>query len=257
MSYLFQDTDRAAHRLRVLADVFTASSRTFMQDMVSTAPQLALDLGCGPGYTTRLLAEATHCVRAIGLDSSEHFLTLAARSASERISFVRHDVTQIPFPTGPSDLISCRMLLTHLQDPLSAIKCWVTQLRPQGLLLLEEVDWIRTEHALFRSYLDIVATVLEQHANQLYIGPLLEKQRMVHGLKRRMSRVYHVPVSTAQAASLFSLNIHSWKNLPFVQKRYPASMIHQLERELRELTETSTRIGEIEWGMRQLAYERM
>jgi trans-aconitate 2-methyltransferase len=256
MSYLFQDTDRAAHRLRVLADVFAASSRTFMQDVVSTAPQLALDLGCGPGYTTRLLAEATHCVQAIGLDSSGHFLTLAARYASERISFLHHDVTQIPFPIEPSDLIFCRMLLTHLQDPLSVIERWVTQLRPQGLLLLEEVEWIRTEHSLFRSYLDIVAALLEQHVNQLYIGPLLEKQQMDHGLKRHMSRVYHVPVSTAQAASLFSLNIHSWKSLPFVQKCYSASMIDQLERNLRVLAETSTRFGEIEWDMRQLAYER-
>jgi trans-aconitate 2-methyltransferase len=257
MSYLFKDTDLAAHRLRVLADVFAVSSRAFMQDVVSTAPQVALDLGCGPGHTTRLLADTTHCVRAIGLDSSEHFLTLAARSAIERISFVRHDVTQIPFPTGQADLISCRMLLTHLQDPPSVIERWVTQLRPQGLLLLEEVEWIRTEHALFRSYLDIVAAILEQQENQLYIGPLLDKQQMDHGLRRRMSRVYQLPVSTAQAASMFSLNIPSWKSLPFVQKRYSASMIDHLERDLRELAETATSESKIEWGMRQLAYERI
>jgi ubiquinone/menaquinone biosynthesis C-methylase UbiE len=79
-------------------------------------------------------------MQAIGLDSSEHFLTLASRNATERISFVCHDITQIPFPAGQSDLIFCRMLLTHLQDPLSVIELWVTQLRLQGLLLLEEVE---------------------------------------------------------------------------------------------------------------------
>ncbi len=255
MSYLFKDTDRAAHRLRVLADVFAVSSRAFMQDVVRATPRTAVDLGCGPGYTTHLLADATQCVRAIGLDSSEHFLALAARSATERISFVRHDVTQIPLPTEQSDLISCRMLLTHLQDPPSVIKRWAAQLRPQGLLLLEEVEWIRTEYPLFRSYLDIVAAVLEQQANQLYIGPLLDKLRIDNGLQRRLSRVFHLPVSTAQAATMFSLNIQSWKSQPFVQKRYSASMIDQLERDLREVAETSTSEGEIEWGMRQLAYE--
>jgi trans-aconitate 2-methyltransferase len=45
MSYLFHDTARAARRLQVLADVFAPSSRAFMQDIVSRAPQLAVDLG--------------------------------------------------------------------------------------------------------------------------------------------------------------------------------------------------------------------
>lgn len=256
MAYLFRDTDRAAQRLRVLADVFAFSSRAFIQDVVSTGPQVALDLGCGPGYTTRLLADTTHCERAIGLDTSEHFLTLAARSATKRISFVRHNVTQIPFPTGQGSLIFCRMLLTHLQDPLSATQRWGTQLCPRGLLLLEEVEWIQTKHSLFRRYLDIVAALLEQQANQLYIGPLLEKQQIGTGLRRRMSRVYHLSVSTAQAATMFSLNIPSWKNQHFVQQQYSVRMIDQLEQDLQELAATSTSESEIEWGMRQLVYER-
>jgi SAM-dependent methyltransferase len=257
MAYLFQDTARAARRLQVLADVFAPSSRAFMQDIVSSVPQLAVDLGCGPGYTTRLLVDTTRCVRAIGLDNSEHFITLAHRNATERMSFVRHDITQVPFPIEQSDLISCRFLLTHLREPQSVIERWTTQLRPQGLLLLEEVDWIQTEHALFRTYLDIVAAMLEQQANQLYIGPLLDKLQMGNGLRRRLSRVYHLPVSTVQAAILFYLNIQSWKNQPFIQGHYATSMIEQLEDDLRELVKTSTSEGEIEWGLRQLAYDRV
>ncbi len=257
MSYLFQDTARAARRLQVLADVFAPSSRAFMQDRVSRVPQLAVDVGCGPGYTTRLLLDTTRCVRAIGLDTSEHFLTLARRNATERMSFVRHDVTQIPFPIEQSDLISCRFLLTHLREPQSVIERWATQLRPQGLLLLEEVEWIQTEHALFRTYLDIVAAMLEQQANRLYVGPLLDKLQMGNGLRRRVSRVYHLPVATVQAATLFSLNIQSWKNQPFIQGHYATSMIEQLEDDLRELVETSTSEGEIEWSLRQLAYDRV
>ena len=257
MSYLFKDTDRAAQRLRVLADVFAISSRTFMQDVVAIAPQLAIDLGCGPGYTTHLLADTTHAIHTIGLDSSAHFLILASQNTSERISFMRHDVTQIPFPTGLSDLISCRMLLTHLQNPPSTIERWSTQLRPQGLLLLEEVEWIQTNHPLFRSYLDIVAAMLEQQANQLYIGPLLDTLQMGNGLRRSMSRVFHLPVSTAQAATMFYLNVHAWKNLPFIQTQYTAGMIDQIEQDLQELAETSTSEGEIDWGMRQLAYEQL
>jgi trans-aconitate 2-methyltransferase len=257
MSYLFQDTDRAARRLQVLADVFAPSSRAFMQDIVSRVPQLAVDLGCGPGYTTRLLVDTTRCVRAIGLDNSEHFLTIARRNATARLSFLRHDVTQVPFPIEQSDLISCRFLLTHLREPQSVIEHWATQLRPQGRLLLEEVEWIQTEHTLFHTYLDIVAAMLEQHANQLYIGPLLDTLQIDNGLRRRVSRVYHLPVSTVQAATLFSLNIQSWRNQPFIQGHYATSMIEQLEYDLRELVETSNGEGEIEWGLRQLVYDRV
>ncbi len=257
MAYLFKDTERAAHRLKVLAGVFALSSRPFIQEVVSTMPQVVLDLGCGPGYTTHLVADTSGCVCAIGLDSSEHFITLATQNATERIAFVRHDITQIPFPTGPGDLIFCRMLLTHLRDPQSVIERWGTQLRPQGLLLLEEVEWIRTEHILFRMYLDIVAAMLEQQANQLYIGPFLDRQQIGNGLRRRLSRVYHLPVSTAQAATMFYLNVQSWKNHLFVQEHYAANIIDKLEYDLQELAETSASEGEIEWGMRQIAYERI
>jgi SAM-dependent methyltransferase len=235
--------------------VFALSSRLFLQEVVGTAPPVAVDLGCGPGYTTRLLADVTHCAQAIGLDSSEHFLSLATRNTPAQLSFARHDVTQIPFPTGSSDLIFCRMLLTHLRDPLSMVERWGTQLRPQGFLLLEEVEWIRTEQPLLRQYLAIVAALLEQQANELYIGPLLEKQQVDDGLRCRLSRVYHLPVSTAQAATMFAMNVPSWKNHPFIQQQY-GTIIDQLERDLQALADHSTSEGEIEWGMRQLAYER-
>ncbi len=257
MAYLFKDTDRAAQRLRVLAEVFAPSSRTFMEDVVDTVPQIAVDLGCGPGYTTQLLADTTHAIRTIGLDSSAHFLALASQRATERLSFMRHDVTQVPFPTGLSDLISCRMLLTHLQDPLSVIEHWTTQLRPRGLLLLEEVEWIQTAHPLFRSYLNIVATMLEQQANQLYIGPLLDKLQIGNELRRSLSRVFHLPVATARAATMFYLNVQSWKNQPFIQTQYTVHMIDQMEQDLQVLAETSTSEGEIVWGMHQIAYEQV
>jgi SAM-dependent methyltransferase len=254
MSYLFKDTERAAFRLRVLADVFAGASRAFLQDVVSHAPELAIDLGCGPGYTTRLLADVTHCTRAVGLDSSEHFLSLARENAPAHLSFVCHDVTQTPFPGGPGNLIFGRMLLTHLRDPLSVVESWGTQLHPQGLLLLEEVEWIRTEQPLLRQYLEVVAALLEQQSNELYIGPRLDLQHP-DGLRRHLSRVFHLPVSTRQAATMFSMNIPSWKNHPFIQQQY-GTLIDQLERELQILANHSTSEGEIIWGMRQLAYER-
>jgi trans-aconitate 2-methyltransferase len=257
MPYLFKDTDVAAQRLQILAEVFAPSTRSFLQEAATIAPQLALDLGCGPGYTTHLLAETTLATQTIGLDSSEYFVALATQSSTVHISFIHHDVTLVPFPTELNHLIFCRMLLTHLRDPQSTIEHWATQLCTHGLLFLEEVEWINTEFSLFRTYLDILTTLLAHQQNQLYIGPLPHKQQFNSTLKRRWSRVYRLSVSTAQAATMFSLNIRSWKQYPFIQQKYTIGMIDNLERELQALAVDSTALGDIEWGMRQIVYERI
>jgi trans-aconitate 2-methyltransferase len=254
MGYLFSDTDLAARRLQVLADVYAPTSRAFLEAVVTNTPQVAVDLGCGPGYTTRLLAEVTACKQVVGIDASEYFLSQARQDAPQHISFLFHDVTQVPFPVEQSDLIYCRFLLTHLQDPQRVMERWSTQLAPQGLLLVEEVEWIESEQPAFSTYLSIVAAMLEQQANQLYIGPALAAMPVGDRLSKKMSRVYRHSVSTKQAATMFSMNIPAWKNRPFLQEHYESGMIEQLEQELLSLAATSTAEGEIIWGMRQIAY---
>lgn len=255
MAYLFKDSERAARRLEILADVFAPASRAFLQDAVKTSPQLLVDLGCGPGYTTRLLAETTHCVRAVGIDSSENFIELARQAALPHTTFLQHDVTQVPFPIAKGDLLYCRMLLTHLRDPYTVVERWGTQLQPGGLLLLEEVESIQSENQLFSAYLAIVAATLKHQANMLYIGSSLDKQAVGAGLARRLSRVYKLPVTTRQAASMFYPNIQTWKANPFVRQNYDEGMIEQMERDLHALTQAPPRSGEIEWSMRQIVYQ--
>jgi hypothetical protein len=56
---------------------------------------------------------------------------------------------------------------------------------------------------------------------------------------------------------MFALNFQIWQQHPFVQATFAAAQIQQIERGLQALmTEPQDGI-EIEWGMRQLAYERI
>ena len=57
-SYLFGDTDVAAKRLRLVAEVYAESTRAFLHARGAARPDAAVDLGCGLGYTTHLIAEA-------------------------------------------------------------------------------------------------------------------------------------------------------------------------------------------------------
>jgi len=104
-AYAFRDGDPAARRLDLVAQIFDTPSREFVASATAglqAAPAIAVDLGCGPGHTTRILAGVTGAVRTVGLDNSEHFLELARAGAPPAVEFLRHDLSQPHWPTGDS-----------------------------------------------------------------------------------------------------------------------------------------------------------
>jgi SAM-dependent methyltransferase len=187
--HLFGDTEIAAARLDVVAEVFADTSRAFLRESVPPEPGLAVDLGCGPGHTTRLLAQTVRPRRTVGLELSEAFVARARRDAPDGVEFVRHDVTSVPFPTGSADLIYGRFLLSHFREPSTLVAAWGTQLASGGLLLTDEVEWIRTEHRAFSTYLEILDGLVRSRGAVLNAGPIVEAIADSDGLRRRSSRL--------------------------------------------------------------------
>ena len=257
VGYLFGDSDEATRRLAVIAEVYAGSSRAFLQESVNFRPRLAVDLGCGPGYTTHLLADCLECDQVVGLDSSEHFVNVAGETSTDKVSFLLHDVTRVPFPVGSADLLFCRLLLTHLSQPLDILHKWGTQVRPGGLLLVEEVEWIRTNNPLFCEYLAIVEEMLADQGNHLYVGPIIDRFEDSRRLRRRAGGVKEVRVSNRQAARMFLLNLRTWQHRPFIRDNYSPRTIANIEAELSALVGSSSTGSEIEWGMRNLVLERV
>jgi len=254
MKYLFGDTDIAARRLKVVAEVFAEPTRAFLLDAVSDRLRLVVDLGCGPGYTTHLLAEVLECDHVAGLDSSEHFVSLAQKT--DKVSFHVHDITSVPFPVGPSDIMYCRFLLTHLRKPHEVVARWATQLRPRGLLLMQETEWIETDNDVFATYLSIVEAVLADQSTDLYAGRVLDRMEECGGLKKRVSRVRRFRVANRDAARMFFMNMQSWKDSAYVRENYPARMLEELQENLQDLATVPDSVTEIEWGLREIVWER-
>lgn len=50
----FGDDQRAIERLSIVAEIFAASSREFVRLFAPAAAPLVVDLGCGPGFTSRV-----------------------------------------------------------------------------------------------------------------------------------------------------------------------------------------------------------
>ena len=257
ISYLFGDSDEAIRRLEVIAEVYAGSSRALLRDAVSFHPKLAIDLGCGPGYSTHLLAESLECDQVVGLDSSKHFVDVAGKTSTDKVSFLLHDVTRVPFPGGSADLLFCRLLLSHLSQPLDMLHKWGTQLRRGGLLLVEEVEWIRTSSPPFCEYLAIVEEMLADQGNQLYVGPLIDTFEDSRRLRRRAGGVRMLRVSNCDAARMFLLNLRTWRHRSFIRDNYAPRTIANIGAELSALVEASSAGSEIEWGMRNLVLERV
>ncbi|HKV53724.1 MAG TPA: class I SAM-dependent methyltransferase [Candidatus Binataceae bacterium] len=252
--YLFGDSDLAAHRLQLLARVFDSSTRAFVRAAAGEVkPALAIDLGCGPGFTTHLLAEELGCEKVIGFDASRHFIDLACARASSRVSFELHDVLNVPFGCGAADVLFCRFLLTHIRDPHEAIARWASQLRPAGLLMLEEVEAIDARVLVFNEYMRIVAAMLESESHRLYAGAIVREMRP-ELLKLVRSDLRQVPVTNVDAAAMFALNLRAWRDSQFIRANYPVDLITKLGRELEQIARSDSRQSDIQWLMRQAVF---
>lgn len=258
LPYAFGDGDLAARRLAVLHEVYAPSSSALLADAVTMPPALAYDLGCGPGYTTGMVAEVTRANRAVGLDSSASFVA-AARTRHEqsrpggKLEFATHDVLTLPFPAGPADLIYCRLLLAHLPDPAGAIRCWASQLTDDGLVVVDEIEWIETSCPLLGTHLRLAESMVAASGARMCAGPLLAGLSDDPAVATRLTRITEVPVRTATAALLFGMNLDAVGDRPVALSLCSASDLARLRSGLADL-ETSAATGQITWGMRQTAY---
>ena len=252
--YSFGDGELAVERLRVVARVFEPEIRAFLEREGPNQPALALDLGCGPGFSTQLVVDVLRPDITIGLDASRRFLARAHEDLGGRATFAACDVSQARLPIRAADLAFCHLLLTHLEHPGRALAAWTGQLATSGLLLVDEVAWIRTDHPVLAEYLDIVDRLIRANGGTLNVRDDLGRAATRHDLKVRTDRVLELPVAAADAATMFRLNIAIWRDDPFVRATYPATAIRALERQLDEVRRSAAR-DEITWGMRQVAYE--
>jgi SAM-dependent methyltransferase len=253
--YAFGDSSPAARRLDLLADLFEPTTRAFLTRFADRQLGLAVDLGCGTGHTTRLLASVLGPPRTLGLDQSASFVARAAAAAPPGVGFAVHDVTTVPFPAGPADLCFCRLLLSHLPDPPAALAAWATQLAPGGLLLVDEVDRIHTADPALRGYLEVAAALLASRGGTLEVGPLLHRLPDPPGLARRHDRLATLAPPAGRAAAMFAENLAVWGGQAVRDGVAGQEEVDALGADLAVVT-GGGRAAAITWELRQLAWER-
>ncbi|WP_405148572.1 class I SAM-dependent methyltransferase [Sphaerisporangium sp. NBC_01403] len=114
-----------------------------LRSWLPPSPADVLDLGCGTGSLTLLLAEQGH--RPVGVDLSPLMAEQARRkltAAGFEVTTLVGDASDPPAEAGASfDVILSRHLLWTLPDPEGALRRWAGLLRPGGRLVLIEGRW--------------------------------------------------------------------------------------------------------------------
>lgn len=230
-NYTFGDSDRAAERLYWLARTFDPETLGYVRKAVQRRPQRCVDLGAGPGYLTRGLHHTLESAHTVGLERSPRFVELGNQQLEPGVELLEHDVTQ-PLPVR-AELMVARFLLTHLQQPVEALKVW--RLSEPTLLILEELVAMHSELPVLQHYYELVARVQRAAGQDMHIGTRLGALALEAGYALESHAVQRLELPIRAMTKLHALNLPTLRNHEAVVQTYSVRELDSMQVALEEL----------------------
>ena len=254
--YTFGDNLRASARLRRLAEMYEPESRELLRRSGISAPPLALDLGCGPGWSTRLLRDVLKPDRTIGLDASSVFIEEARARHDADLEFQVHDIVRIPFPVHAPNVMFCRFLLTHLRSLGEVLAAWASVAAPGGLLIVHETESLEADHPALRLYYRLVEELQRHHGQALQVGAILEAGFAGSGwrLLENQRRLLEMPAR--DMAGLHLANLRTWRDEEYARRTFDVAEIAALETSLERIANGREDGGVVLNAARQIIGQR-
>jgi trans-aconitate methyltransferase len=254
-SYTFGDSAIAAERLRIVAELMEPTARALLARVDAARVRDVIDLGCGPGHTTRMLADCFADAVVTGVDRSAAYVELARRDAPARCRFVTADVGREPLPGAPVDLVYARYLLSHLAGIPDHLARWCRALRPGGYLVLEEPESIASTDPEFASYERIAASLVQSTGAPFYAGPAIARAATPPGVERIHDETVAVDLTAGEAAAMFWRNARAWDRDALTRAGHDPAEVRAVADRLRAREADPTR-GLFDWHQRQTIFFR-
>jgi ubiquinone/menaquinone biosynthesis C-methylase UbiE len=160
--------------------MFIPSSKALLEQAAPSAGQRVIDLACGSGIVTELIANAVGSEGSVvGLDFSPPMLGVASgkQMSGAPVEWVEADVTAIPFPDSSFDLAVCQHGVQFFPDPLACATEVKRVLKPGGRFAFT-VWGDPNQHplmgAMFRSISERLGVPFEATAKPFMFGPLAD-----------------------------------------------------------------------------------
>lgn len=115
-----------------------------IEQWLPPAPSTVLDMGCGTGSLSVLIATLGH--KVTGTDLSPEMLERARTKAKAagmetQTDFLPMDAAYPELPNKRFDAVICRHILWSLSEPAQVLRRWTNLLKPGGRLVLVEGYW--------------------------------------------------------------------------------------------------------------------
>jgi trans-aconitate 2-methyltransferase len=233
--YTFGDNGQASARLRGLAELYEPETRELLELGDVRAPALALDLGCGPGWSTRLIKDVLNPRRTVGLDASERYVAEARQNHGSDLEFKVHDVTRAPFPVPAPNVMFCRFLLTHLRSLGQVLRTWASVAEADALLFVHETESLETENPKLRRYYDLVAQLQQHYGQTLLVGTVLEASFENSGWHLVQNKRCVLEKQASDMASLHLSNLRTWRHDEYAARSFDADEMDSLEASLERI----------------------
>jgi ubiquinone/menaquinone biosynthesis C-methylase UbiE len=134
--------DGAAYE-RMMGTWSRLAGQVFLDWLAPRPGQKWIDVGCGSGAFTELLAEACAPAEVQGIDPSEAQLAFArARPAARVAEFRRGDAMALPFPGNRFDAAVMALVIFFVPDPAKGVGEMVRVVRPGGTVAAYAWDMV-------------------------------------------------------------------------------------------------------------------
>lgn len=177
-----------------------------------------MELGCGVGALTRLVAAHFPEGKIIAIDSNQALIELGKNKAIEQklknISFVKDDIALLKPLPGEYDGAYCRFLLEDLQDPLRALQTMKSSVKEGGWVCAQErLNSYCKVYPHSESIEQMWAAIFEHQQAHHNTHPKIAEQLQGYfnelGLKNVSTQAFSKTLSLQNSAELFTWYIES------------------------------------------------
>jgi ubiquinone/menaquinone biosynthesis C-methylase UbiE len=221
--YVLGHSDSELHRLMRQAAVLTPITRRLLSDAGLARDMRVLDVGCGTGDVSMLVADMVGSSGAVvAIDRSKESLAIAR----ERAQAAGHD--NIEFREGsaeafttrvPFDFAIGRYVLVHQPDPASFIRAIAKNVRPGGVVAFHEPGLYDKRNqtvppiALWSKVFDWIVTAFQSVMTHPDAGARMVGHFHDAGLKRTPTLFCEIPIGGGAESPLCGWIVHTLRSL--------------------------------------------